>query len=115
MSRQTRFRCLGTAHLLAHSVVVGSTTYAQAVVDSPVPLDTEPEVFRRQIERWREMTPAERAALADRLSIDVVTMASSGIRRDRPDISEDELVRELVRRRHGRELADVAWHHVDPA
>lgn len=98
-----------------HSAVVGSTTYDQAVVDSPAPLDTEPEVFRRQVDRWRQMTPAERAALADRLSIDVAALASSGIRHVQPDISEDRLAHELVRRRHGRDLADGAWHHVDPA
>lgn len=45
-----------------HPVVVGATTYDQAVVGSPAPLDTEPEVFRRQIDRWREMTPVESAA-----------------------------------------------------
>jgi len=96
-----------------HSYVVGSTTYDQAVVHSSAPADTDSEVFRRQLDRWREMTPAERAALADRLSIDVVTMASSGVRRDRPDIADDELARELVRRRHGRVLADAAWNHPD--
>jgi hypothetical protein len=79
------------------------------------PADTDPEVIRRQIDRWRAMTPGERAALADRLSIDVITMASCGVRRDQPDISDDDLARELVRRCHGRELADAAWPHPGPA
>jgi hypothetical protein len=85
------------------------------VVHRSAPADTDSDVIRRQIDRWRAMTPGERAAVADRLSIDVITMASSGIRRDQPDISDDDLARELVRRCHGPELADAAWPHPGPA
>ena len=95
-------------------LVVGSATYDQSVVHSPAPADTDVEVFRRQVDRWREMTPAQRAELADHLSVDVVKMASAGIRRDRPDISADELARELARRRYGRAFADAAWNSTDP-
>ena len=60
------------------------------------------------------MTPAERAAVADRMSVDVATMAISGIRRRHEDISDRDLLRELVRRRHGQQLADAAMDHIDP-
>ncbi|MGB3412346.1 MAG: hypothetical protein WBA45_14255 [Microthrixaceae bacterium] len=75
----------------------------------PAPADTDSDVYRRQIDRWREMTPVQRAKVADLLSIDVATMAAAGIRHYQPDISDDELARELVRRRYGRALADAAW------
>jgi len=60
------------------------------------------------------MTPAQRAELADHLGVDIIKMASAGIRRDRPDISADELARELARRRYGRAFADAAWNSTDP-
>ncbi|MFV0317701.1 MAG: hypothetical protein ACK5O2_12170 [Microthrixaceae bacterium] len=80
------------------------------MVHSVVPSDTDPEVFGRQIARWRAVTTVARAVLADRLSVDVVSMASAGIRSDRPDISDHELMVGLVRRRHGAALAK-AWQY----
>lgn len=98
-----------------YSAVVGSTTYDLIVVHSSVPPDTDPEVFGRQIARWRAMTAAERALLADRLSVDVASMASAGIRRDHPGISDHDLMAELIRRRNGAALAEAAANPVDPS
>lgn len=51
------------------------------------------------------MSPAERVALADRLSVDVTRLAIAGIRADRPEATHEELVHELARRRYGEEIA----------
>lgn len=83
------------------------------VVHSAVPSDTDPEVFRRQIALWRSMTAGERALLADRLSIDVATLAAAGVRREIPEISDHELALELTRRRHGRTLSEAARKRAD--
>jgi hypothetical protein len=71
--------------------------------------DTDPEVADRMFERWRQMSIAERAALIDRLCLEVEQLAIAGIRFERPDIDDAELRYELVRRRYGRELADAAY------
>jgi len=78
-------------------------------VSQTVPADTDPEVYRLQIDRWRSMSPVERARLAERLSADVTTIAIAGILRDRPDATHREVRRELVRRRFGEELAAAAY------
>lgn len=76
---------------------------------SAAPTDTDPDVFRRQVERWRSMTAIERVELADRLSIDVAAIAVAGIRVDWPDASPEDLRHELARRRYGRTFADAAY------
>jgi hypothetical protein len=51
------------------------------------------------------MSPVERLALADRLSVDVTRLAIAGIRAHRPEATHEELVYELARRRYGDEVA----------
>jgi hypothetical protein len=84
--------------LLAHSTVVGPTTYDRAV-------DTDPELLREQVDQWRAMSPGERVVVADRLSVDVTRLAIAGIRSRHPDATAAELVHELARRRYGDEIA----------
>jgi hypothetical protein len=75
--------------------------------------DTAPEAARRQLEIWREMTPQERATLANQLSIDVSRLAIAGIAAQLPGSGPAEVRHELARRRYGRPLADAAF--ADPA
>ncbi|MBS1836957.1 MAG: hypothetical protein JST64_04605 [Actinobacteria bacterium] len=75
---------------------------------SPVPTDTDPDVFRRQIAAWRAMTPIERFELADRLSAEVIALAVAGIRFEQPEATPAEIRFELARRRFGRALAEAA-------
>ena len=42
------------------------------------PADTSPETHRRQVERYRSMTPAERLRLADEMSTEVQQLADAG-------------------------------------
>jgi hypothetical protein len=51
------------------------------------------------------MSPAQRVAIADRLSVDVTRLAIAGIRAHRPEATREELVHELARRRYGDEIA----------
>ena len=62
---------------------------------------------RDQADRWRGMTPAERAAMADRLSVDVTRLAIAGIRAQHPDATDEEVPHELARRRYGDEIAGL--------
>lgn len=73
------------------------------------PLDTTPDAARRQLDVWRAMTPAERAAVADRLSIDVTRFAIAGIEAQLPGAGPERVRHELARRRYGRRLADAAF------
>lgn len=70
--------------------------------------DTDPEVRRRQIDRFRSMTPTERATLADALSAGVIDLSIAGARAAAPEASTAQLIRVVAARRFGRELADAA-------
>lgn len=75
----------------------------------PTVSDTGPAARQRQLERWREMSPAERAAVASRLSVGVTRLAIAGILAERPAATPDELRHELARRRYGQALADAVF------
>lgn len=74
----------------------------------PASGDTDRDVFRRQVERWRSMSPVERLELADQLSADVAELAMAAIRFERPDATSSEIRYELTRRRYGSALAEAA-------
>ena len=76
---------------------------------SHLPLDTSTEAAVRQLDTWRQMTPQQRAALANQMSIDVTVFARAGIRAQLPGASEERVRHELARRRFGRALADAAF------
>ena len=76
---------------------------------SQLPLDTSPDAAIRQLDAWRQMSPQERAALANQMSIDVSRFAVAGIRAQFPGASEERVRHELARRRFGREIADEAF------
>jgi len=63
----------------------------------PRPLDTSIDAYRRQVDAYRSMTPAERLRLAAEMSADVRALAESGIRRRHPDWSPDARAAELAR------------------
>lgn len=53
----------------------------------PLALDTSPEIERLQIEGWRRMTPAEKAAAVTALTRASIAMAEAGIRHRHPEES----------------------------
>lgn len=52
--------------------------------------DTAPDIERRQIERWRAMSPAEKAALIGGLSAAALDLAAAGVRHRYPGASARE-------------------------
>lgn len=67
--------------------------------------DTAAEVERRQIERWRRMTPAEKWALVRQLNTAVLDLARAGIRQRHPGASDRGCELRLRRLTLGPELA----------
>lgn len=60
------------------------------VIRAALSLDTSPEIERMQIDRWRQMSPAEKAALVSGLTQAVCDLALAGIRLRHPDASPRE-------------------------
>jgi hypothetical protein len=60
------------------------------------PIDTTIEAWRRQLDAYRSMTPAERLRLADTMSSDVRSLTLSGIRSRHPEYSAEEQAAELA-------------------
>jgi hypothetical protein len=56
----------------------------------PLTLDTSPEVERRQVEAWRRMSAAEKAAIVTGLTRAAREMTAAGVRQRYPDASSRE-------------------------
>ncbi|MEX2273375.1 MAG: hypothetical protein WD690_18035 [Vicinamibacterales bacterium] len=75
----------------------------------PLALDTSPEVERLQVERWRQMSPAEKAALLTGLNQAAHDLALAGVRHRYPHASPREHVLRLAVLLLGPELARKAY------
>ncbi len=73
------------------------------------PADTSEEAWRVATERLSSLSPVERAALANRLSIDVERLARAGILALEPEASEARIRYLLAERRYGTALAQAAF------
>lgn len=73
------------------------------------PADTSDEAWRVVNDRLSALTPAEKAALANQLSIDVERLARAGILLDEPGASEARIRYLLAERRYGPKLAQAAF------
>lgn len=71
----------------------------------PLTADTSREIERRQIERWRAMTPAEKAAIVTGLTQATFEMARAGVRHRYPDASPREVYLRLAIVTLGSDLA----------
>lgn len=69
---------------------------------SPRPLDTSADAHRAQLEVYRRMTGAQRLRIALDMSDFVRECAKSRIRKRHPEMTEQEVTRELI-----REMYDV--------
>ena len=67
--------------------------------------DTEPDVYRRQIELLRAVSPARRVALALSISQSVIDLARHGVRQALGDASPEEVGLRFVEIHYGRALA----------
>lgn len=81
---------------------------------SPVSLslDTSPEIERLQIERWRQMSPAQKAAIVSGLTQAVHDLALAGIRLRNPQASAREQFLRLSLITLGPDLARRAYAEI---
>jgi hypothetical protein len=75
----------------------------------PLADDTPVEVEDLQIEAWRRMSPAEKAALVTSLTNATFTLARAGVRQRHPNASEREVFLRLAILTLGPDLAQRAY------
>jgi hypothetical protein len=74
--------------------------------------DTSADIERRQIAAWRQMTPAQKAALISAASSTARDMAMAGIRHRFPNASPHEHFLRLAMLTLGPELARRAYPEI---
>jgi hypothetical protein len=82
------------------------------VLPRPESVDTTADVEARQIEAWRRMTPAEKAALITGLTQAVYELARAGIRHRYPHASPREQFLRLAIVSLGPDLARKAYPEI---
>ena len=74
--------------------------------------DTDPEIRRRQLAAYRQMSPEQRIEVALGLSEDIRRIALDGIRARNPAADEAQVQAEWLRMLFGHRLASrLADHH----
>lgn len=82
------------------------------MVVKPLSTDTSSEIEARQFERWRRMTPDEKAAIVSGLTRTVIELARAGIRARHPEASVREQRLRLAIVTLGRELAEKVYPEI---
>ena len=77
--------------------------------------DTDPRVMDVWVEYLRKLTPGDKFQLVMELNESMHLSAVMQIRKERPGISETDLLRELATRRYGRELAEKVYPRAQAA
>ncbi len=98
-------------------IVARGESASEGRYNSPVPpgslnLDTSPEVERLQIERWRQMSPAQKAAMVSGLTRAVHDLALAGVRLRHPQASAREQFLRLALITLGADLARRAYPEI---
>lgn len=83
-----------------------------SVVTEPLAVDTSPDVEALQLERWRAMSPAEKAAMVSGLTQAAFDMARAGVRHRHPTASPREVFLRLAVVTLGADLAKEAYPEV---
>ena len=78
----------------------------------PLAIDTSPAVEALQIERWRQMTPAEKAEIITGLTRAVFEVAAAGVRHRYPEASPREQFLRLAIVTLGPDLALLAYPEI---
>ncbi len=79
------------------------------MVETPLSLDTSTDVERRQVESWRQMSPAQKAALVTGLTRAAWEMTSAGVRQRHPDATPREHFLRVAVIVLGPDLARLAY------
>ena len=82
------------------------------VMVEPLSNDTSAEVERLQVEAWRTMSPAEKAALITGLTQAAFEMAEAGVRHRHPGAPASELFFRMAIVVLGPDLARRAYPHL---
>ena len=69
--------------------------------------DTSETVARVVVERYRELTPAQRVRMTAAMYDAAIVLARAGIREQFGDLPETEARAQLLRRLHGAELTET--------
>lgn len=72
-------------------------------------LDTPPDIERRQVEAWRQMSPAQKAALVTGLTRAAWEMTAAGVRHRHPGATPREHFLRMAVIVLGPELARLAY------
>ena len=80
---------------------------------SPLNDDTSLDIEQRQVEAWRRMTPAEKAALITGLTAAAFDLALAGVRHRYPGATEREHFLRLALITLGPDLARLAYPDID--
>lgn len=78
-------------------------------MDAPLARDTDADIERRQIDAWRQMSPAQKLRLVAQLSATVRRLALAGVRQRHPAASAREQFLRLAQVTLGDELALRAY------
>ena len=94
--------------------------HEQQVRETPLPSDTTIDAEQVQMRLLREKSPAERLALAMRLSSEVIRASKRAISRAHPELTPRQVGHLFIELHYGRELADAVrryeeqWDHGRP-
>jgi len=80
-----------------------------AVTETPLSLDTSPEIECRQFDAWRRMSPAEKAAMVTGLTRAAFAMTAAGVRQRHPAASPRAQFLRVAVIVLGPELARLAY------
>jgi hypothetical protein len=79
----------------------------------PLNLDTSPAIEERQIDAWRRMTAAEKAAIVSGLTQAAVELSLAGIRHRFPQETDRQHFLRLALLRLGPDLARLAYPEIN--
>lgn len=80
----------------------------------PLSLDTSPAIEQQQIESWRRMTPATKAATVSGLTTAAYAMARAGVRHRHPGAAPREVFLRMAIITLGPDLACAAYPDARP-
>jgi hypothetical protein len=83
------------------------------VTETRLSLDTSPDIERRQIEAWQQMSAAEKAAMVTGLTRAAFAMTAAGVRQRHPTASPRELFLRIAVIVLGPEMARLAYRDAD--
>ena len=101
--------CVKGSLTAARRAPPGSTAIIVGVTQTSLSLDTSPDIERRQVESWRQMSAAQKAAMVTGLTRAAYAMTSAGVRQRHPDASSREQFLRVAVIVLGPDLARLAY------